>query len=666
MPCEQMKWLALAVLWMATSGVAMAQVDLEPYLRRDAYETIKISPDGLHFAATVPLEDRTGIVVLRRSDKRVLSKAIGVEHSAVADFWWADNKRIVVAMAQALGSKDTLYLTGELHGLGIDDAKVKTLFGAPRPAAGLVDVYGGNEREMATFIAPLPEDPGNVLIAVWPLSSNPRTRVEKLNAYTGHRTPVISAPVRRADFTVDAKGVVRFADGADDRNYRRLYYRAGADADWQLVNDQQASGRVMSALGLSADGTIAYLRVDQAEGPDSVESWDTRTQARKVLLRDPVVDPYAVIYDKDGRTPIGMQYMDAGMRSRFFDETSPMALLHRGLERAFPKSAVSVTSFTADGGLALLRVWNDRMLGDYYLYDTKTRAAVGVFARREWFDPEQLPGSRQVTLKARDGVALHGYLTVPKGREAKALPLVVMAHGGPYGIFDEWAFDDDTQLLAAAGYAVLRVNYRGSGNYGKAFRELGAQQWGGTMQDDLTDATRWAIAEGIADRRPHLHLRRELRRLRGADGRGEGARPVPLRGRLRRRLRPGSDASRGFEARDAGSSTGPTTGSASAAGSRRSRRSSWRTGSRRRCSSPPAAPTRARRSRTARRWSARCAMRRCRWKRCTSPQKVTASPPSRIGARSTRSCSISSGAISATSGRSSPAAAVPPAAGFAD
>jgi dipeptidyl aminopeptidase/acylaminoacyl peptidase len=493
------KWLAVAVLWAAGADVALAQVDLAPYLRRDAYETIKISPDGLHFAATVPLEDRTGIVVLRRSDKRVLAKAIGVEHSAVADFWWADNKRIVVAMAQALGSKDPLYLTGELHALGIDDAKVKTLFGPPRPAAGLVEVYGGNERDMATFIAPLPEDPGSVLIAVWPLNYNPRTRVEKLNAYTGHRTPVASAPVRRANFTVDAKGEVRFADGADDRNYQRLYYRAGADADWQLVNDEQASGRVMSALGLSADGTVAYLRVDQAEGPDVIESWDTRTQARKLLLRDPLVNPYAVIHDKDGRTPIGMQYMDAGVHSRFFDEDSPMARLHHELERAFPRSAVSVTSFTADGGLALLRVWNDRMLGDYYLYDTRTRAAVGVFARREWLDPEQLPGSRQVALKARDGVALHAYLTVPKGREAKALPLVVMPHGGPYGVFDEWAFDDDTQLLAAAGYAVLRVNYRGSGNYGKAFRELGARQWGGTMQDDLTDATRWAIDQGIAN-----------------------------------------------------------------------------------------------------------------------------------------------------------------------
>ena len=111
------KWLAVAGLWMAT-GSAAAQVDLEPYLKRDGYEEIKISPDGAHYAATIPLEDRTGIVVLRRSDKRVLSKAIGVENSQIADFWWADDKRIVIAMAQAMGSKDPIRLNsrGESSG----------------------------------------------------------------------------------------------------------------------------------------------------------------------------------------------------------------------------------------------------------------------------------------------------------------------------------------------------------------------------------------------------------------------------------------------------------------------------------------------------------------------------------------------------------------------
>ena len=106
---------------------------------------------------------------------------------------------------------------------------------------------------------------------------------------------------------------------------------------------------------------------------------------------------------------------------------------------------------------------------------------------------------RPVTLKARDGLPLHGYLTVPKGSDGKGLPLVVMPHGGPYGIADVWGFDAQVQMLAAAGYGVLQVNFRGSAFRGRDFAAAGARQWGRAMQDDITDATRWAVQQGIAD-----------------------------------------------------------------------------------------------------------------------------------------------------------------------
>jgi dipeptidyl aminopeptidase/acylaminoacyl peptidase len=118
---------------------------------------------------------------------------------------------------------------------------------------------------------------------------------------------------------------------------------------------------------------------------------------------------------------------------------------------------------------------------------------------RPWIDPTKGGERRPISLTARDGLALKGYLTIPAGTNAKNLPLVILPHGGPFGISDNWEYDDDSQILAMAGYAVLQVNYRGSGGRGHAFEQAGGREWGGKMQDDLTDATQWAIHEGIAD-----------------------------------------------------------------------------------------------------------------------------------------------------------------------
>jgi dipeptidyl aminopeptidase/acylaminoacyl peptidase len=106
---------------------------------------------------------------------------------------------------------------------------------------------------------------------------------------------------------------------------------------------------------------------------------------------------------------------------------------------------------------------------------------------------------RPITYTARDGLELHGYLTLPAGAEGKPVPLIMHPHGGPFGVRDNWGYDPEVQFLASRGYAVLQVNYRGSGGYGREFVNKGRYQWGRAMQDDLTDGVKWAIAQGIAD-----------------------------------------------------------------------------------------------------------------------------------------------------------------------
>ncbi|WP_115559674.1 alpha/beta hydrolase family protein [Xanthomonas arboricola] len=496
--------LSVLAWGVASPGVAQSApetMDLAPYLKSDQFERIKISPSGAYLALTMPLEDRTVPGIVRRQDKVATAKVTGGVNSVVDDFWWASDERIVVSMAQRLGSRDEPVAIGQLHAIDADGKNGRLL---ASPYGTNPDINGAQlkmDLDPATYMLDtLPGDARNILVSAVPFVGDPNVRIDKLDIQTGRRTTVATSPVRRAGVVTDQQGRIRFANGLDISNISKLYYRDNDDAPWRLINDAATSKHREFPLGFSADGSRAYLQVEQATGTDVLVAWDPATSKATPLLHDDTVDPYHILRDLDGTTPIGASYMSDRVRNRFFDETAPTAKLYRSLEKAFDGNAVYITSATSDRRMVLAYVWSDRNNGDYYLFDTVSKKADRVFSRREWFPPDGVPATRQVSFKARDGLVLHGYLTQPLHAQAgKPLPLIVMPHGGPFGIFDKWEFDDDTQLLAAAGYAVLRVNYRGSANYGYAFTQAGAKEWGGRMQDDVTDATRWAIGEGIAD-----------------------------------------------------------------------------------------------------------------------------------------------------------------------
>lgn len=493
-------WKVCIAVAAMLSAAPVAALDLAQFLKQDRLEKIKISPTGEYYAVTMPLEDRTALVVIRRSDKEVTAKVGGEKHSVVHDFWWANNERIVVSMAEKFGSEDQPYATGELYAINADGSQPKLLV-SPHGTDNAVNAVriGGAEPRAAFLIDSLPNDDRHVLVGMRTFSANPMTHVERLNIYSGKLWRVASAPIRRASFATDSQGAVRFARGAGNDNISKLYYRDSNEAEWRLMNDEAKTHRVEMPLGFSANGRTAYLQVEHPQGPDAIVAVNLDSGERRELLRDATVDPYEILHQHNAAEPVGALFTSDRARSRFFDETSSTARMYRALEKAFPDSAVFITSATSDGRLLLLSVWSDRNVGDFFLYDTVKKRADHVFSRREWFHPALMAPSRAVKLTARDGLALHGFLTVPPNAATEPLPLVVMPHGGPFGVFDEWSFDIETQMLAQSGYAVLRINFRGSGNYGRAFYQAGARQWGGDMQHDVTDATRWAIEQKIAD-----------------------------------------------------------------------------------------------------------------------------------------------------------------------
>jgi dipeptidyl aminopeptidase/acylaminoacyl peptidase len=184
---------------------------------------------------------------------------------------------------------------------------------------------------------------------------------------------------------------------------------------------------------------------------------------------------------------------------RYFDDNNADAKLHKLLSAQFPDSTVSFIDFSEDGNLLLFGVLSDRDPGEYYLFNRTSGKADMLFSGMEAINPDDMAERRAISFKSRDGQELFGFLTMPAHAQGEKVPLVVMPHGGPHGEHDTWYFDVDSQFLASRGYAVLQVNYRGSGGRGVDFMESGYRQWGGKVQDDIVDGLKWTIAQGEVD-----------------------------------------------------------------------------------------------------------------------------------------------------------------------
>ncbi|MEO6172114.1 MAG: S9 family peptidase [Arenimonas sp.] len=464
---------------------------LEQFLKRDLFGTLKISPTGEYLAATIPQEDRSALVIFHRSNMQISGKVVLPSKTYVADFNWVNPTRILFSVGEKAGELNQPRPTGELFGVNADGT------GQGAALVGVRSTGKGDRLMGASIINTLRNDDDNVIISLFhPAGFN---EVQRMNVKTGSRITIARAPIRGANFTADPSGVVRFASGANNDRRIKTYYRDDAASEWELINDEAVTSKIVSAVGFSADGKIAYLDSEEDSGPNSVYAFDTRTKVRTLISRDNTVDPSDYLRSPIDGSLYGIKYDDGKPRFEYINPDNEFAKMHASLQAGLKTQLIQPTSFTQDGSMAIIVGYADNVPGDFYLYDRTNNKLSYLVSRNSWFKPEVLASMKPIYMIARDGVPLEGFLTLPVGSNGKNLPLIVNPHGGPFGPKDEWGYNPDVQILAANGYAVLQINYRGSGGYGRKFTHLGYKQWGGTMQDDLTDATLWSIKEGIAD-----------------------------------------------------------------------------------------------------------------------------------------------------------------------
>lgn len=465
----------------AWSSAAHARViPLEDFWRNAEFENAAISPLGDYLAIAVPQGDREVLAVLDPRTKKLVSKWDYGKNFFVNDIVWVNDERFVVYVAEQTG-------------------RFAQPLGDPMLFAANAD--GKQRREFQTggtfsIINRLDNDSDHVLALRRARIQEP-TNLFRLNVYTGDVRLVASCP-RELEFcgmAVDSNGKLHFAAGENiDGEFLTFRY---VDKDWVLLRKSKGVGQ-MIPLSVDTDGRTAYVSVSDAGEPARVVRLDVESGDEEMLWVDGRVDPLSTIRDYQGNA-IGVAAMPDKIEKTYFADT-PEARLHASLDQSFPNHFVQVLNQTRDGKTMLLQTYSDVDPGSLYLFDTEALQATYLLSAREWLKPEEMSPMLPISYKARDGVEIHGYLTLPKGSSGKNLPLILNPHGGPHGPRDTWGYSPEVQMLANRGYAVLQVNFRGSGGYGSAFERSGYRRWGQEMQFDLVDAVQWAIAEGYADK----------------------------------------------------------------------------------------------------------------------------------------------------------------------
>jgi dipeptidyl aminopeptidase/acylaminoacyl peptidase len=469
---------------------AVAPPPAEQFARLPFIENPTLSPDGKKVAAQLAINGQLRLAIAPLNDAAHI-RLINPGAADINGWDWVNNDWLVVRIGQSNAVEGDNWYIRRTIAVAIDDQKMKVL-GKDRAAQGADDILwiahdGSPHVRLAMQTSIYTNDVG-----LWP-------EVRDFDVATGKSTLVVPSTDRVMNWFSDGNGAVRLgiAYNDDARSYRVLYRDKDGESFRTLV---KAKGRAASlgtlpAMFLGDPGKA--VAIDDADGYDALYRYDLATlKTGDKLFGMTGYDLGEVIPSADGSRMIGVRYTDTRPRTHWFEPA--LALVQGQLDASVGTRNAHIISWSSDFAILIVAVESTDRPTVYYTY----RPAEGVMhvlaSADEHFGKATWGTVSTIHYKARDGLDIPAVLTLPKNRPGKNLPLILMPHGGPFARDDE-SYDWWPQFLASRGYAVLQPNYRGSSGYGQAFTDKGKGQWGLAMQDDLTDAVKWAAAQGIAD-----------------------------------------------------------------------------------------------------------------------------------------------------------------------
>ncbi len=477
--------LALPVLAWANS------IPVSDFYKRPPMTGFQLSPNGKYLAAVVPIGQRRNVAVIDLETRKAWP-VTSITKQDIGGFVWASDDRLLFFLDNEGNESRGIFAVDR------DGKNPKMLIEPPESQmrAGRFEVLG------ADIVSLMENDPERVLISVSRVQEEGIVQdIETLNIYTGKRLRKIKNPGKITSWIADRNGEVIGAVRVEGVETSFLF-RSDESKEFEEWSRSRTGQPSWSPAYISQNREKWYVssRLDaagNARDKAAIFRFDPKTRKiGELVYEHPDVDVGGVLGSRVADDMIGVSYSADKPQQVIFDPK--LKELQTTLKARFPNQQVFLSSASRDEQKMIFAVTSSTNPGRFFLFDRSKNAFEELASVLPWLKESELSPMKPLKIAARDGLMLPSYLTIPRQSNGKNLPLVLMPHGGPRAR-DFYGFDPLVQIMANRGYAVLQVNFRGSVGYGLAFDKAGWREWGGAMQQDLIDALKWTIAEGIAD-----------------------------------------------------------------------------------------------------------------------------------------------------------------------
>ncbi|MDE2562252.1 MAG: S9 family peptidase [Sphingomonadales bacterium] len=497
------RWCGALLLALA-SGVSTAKAEeaapppvsaltAEDFGRLPYIEMARLSPDGGRMVGLLAIAgvQRIAVVSLFEGGQKPILIGLG-EKVDVESIRWVNDDQIVATVYAQQDVEGNLWYVSRLIGIDAHTGKITRL------------LWNHNGQNGADIIW-LPSDGSNsILVAAqdsiyegedfWPT-------VYSVDVSNGHSKTVEKGRAGVMNWAADWSGKVRTGVAYTDNNRSfRLFYRNEGDVAFRTIDRASSRKRetLLDPVAFVPGTDDAIVIHEKDDGATGVYETNLMTQedVRTIYTAPAGSEIEDTIVSRDGKTLLGVTTGGPTGTIHWIDPT--LADLQAAFDKSVPGRSAHILSFNGDRSRMLVLVDRPDSPGLLYFFDVRDGRLQKLSAMNPTLGFRLLSPVRSITYKARDGLEIEGILTLPADRDPRRLPIVIMPHGGPWA-YDSLSYDSWAQFVASRGYAVLQPNFRGSTGFGGDFTHKGEGEMGLAMQDDLSDALKWAVSQGIAD-----------------------------------------------------------------------------------------------------------------------------------------------------------------------